>query len=380
MPDETESAGEVDPAEPLSGGDPERGVETAAPQSGTNAVRPSPTTFESTRELPAITEEDQGSPFSRGKTMLVGKPATARNVSAVAGSDGGGAGVAEPAARVAAAPRGRIRRFVRGPRVPWWHSVLPALGLALCLGCLWKLAGLGPVPTWWLGWKQPEIVGKGLVVIDPGHGGGDSGAVAQGVVEKDLNLDVGLRVGRTLRARGVDVRLTREDDHFVPLEDRVRFANALPGAVFVSIHFNDAAGEGKANPQASGIETYYCQQKLTAAEGGWRWAALLGRGKVAAPDARWAVQEGQTLAGCIQETLIAGTGAENRGTKERSLYVTHRVLGPAVLVEGGFVSHPGEARKLGDPTYRQVLAECIAEGIVKYLHAAQTAPVVAANP
>ena len=290
------------------------------------------------------------------------------------------ASAAQPTARVATPTRRRIRRFERGPRVPWWHSVLPALGLALCLGCLWRLMSSGPVPNWRFGWKPPEMVGKGLVVIDPGHGGGDSGAVAQGVVEKDLNLDVGLRVGRSLRARGIDVRLTREDDHFVPLEDRVQFANALPGAVFVSIHFNDAAGEGKANPQASGIETYYCQQKLTPTEGGWKWAALFGRGKMTVPDARWAVQEGQTLAGCIQGTLIAGTGAENRGIKERSLYVTHRVLGPAVLVEGGFVSHPGEARKLGDPTYRQVLAECIAEGIVKYLHAAQTAPPAAVSP
>ena len=271
-----------------------------------------------------------------------------------------------------------IRRFGRGPRVPWWRSVLPTIGLVLCVGCLWELIDTWQWPNWQPWWSRPEMVGKGLVVIDPGHGGEDSGAVAQGVVEKDLNLDVGMRVARALRTRSVDVRLTREDDHFVPLEDRVRFANALPGAVFVSIHFNDAAGEGKTNPQASGIETYYCEHKLTPAGGGWTWASLLGRGKATAPDARRAVQEGQTLAGCIQGTLIAGTGAENRGIKERSLYVTHRVLGPAVLVEGGFVSHPGEARRLGDPTYRQVLAESITEGIVKYLRAAQTAPVAAA--
>lgn len=217
-----------------------------------------------------------------------------------------------------------------------------------------------------------------VVIIDPGHGGGDTGAVAQGVVEKDLNLDVGQRVGRALQARGVAVRLTREDDHFVPLEDRVRFANKLPGAVFVSIHFNDASGNGQATGQASGIETYYCEHKLTPAEG-WSWASLLGRGKSGVPDARWAVHEGQTLADAIQGALIAGTRAENRGTKERSLYVTHRVLGPAVLVEGGFVSHPGEARRLGDPVYRQVLAECIAEGIVKYLHTPHPEPTLVAT-
>ena len=279
--------------------------------------------------------------------------------------------------RPAKSRRRHIRRFKKGPRVPWWRSVVPGLGMLLCVGCLYGLIGGGQWPNWEGRWTQPETVGKGLVVIDPGHGGEDSGAVAQGVVEKDLNLDVGMRVARALRARGVDVRLTREDDHFVPLEDRVRFANALPGAVFVSIHFNDAAGEGKTNPQASGIETFYCEHKLTPGGSPWTWAALLGRGQAPVPDPRWAVQEGQTLAGCIQGTLIAGTGAENRGIKERSLYVTHRVLGPAVLVEGGFVSHPGEARRLGDPVYRQVLAESIAEGIVKYLRGAQPSPAVA---
>ncbi len=215
------------------------------------------------------------------------------------------------------------------------------------------------------------------VVIDPGHGGEDSGAVAQGVVEKSLNLDVGLRVAALLRARGVEVRLTREDDHFVPLEDRVRLANALPGAVFVSIHFNDASGNGKAVGRASGIETYYCERKLIP-DSGWAWASLFG-GKGSALGAQnRAIREGQTLADCIQGSLIAGTAATDRGIKERSLYVTHRVMGPAVLVEGGFVSNPAEAHRLGDTAYRQKIAESLAGGIIKYLDAArQRAPLVA---
>ncbi len=215
------------------------------------------------------------------------------------------------------------------------------------------------------------------VIIDPGHGGGDSGAVAQGVVEKSLNLDVGLRVAQLLQARGVEVRLTREDDHFVPLEDRVQLANSLPGAVFVSIHFNDASGNGKAVGRASGIETYYCERKLTP-DSGWAWASLFG-GKGSAPGApNGAIREGQTLADCIQGSLIAGTAATDRGIKERSLYVTHRVMGPAVLVEGGFVSNPAEARRLGDTAYRQTIAEAIAAGIVKYLGTSrQRAPLVA---
>ena len=277
--------------------------------------------------------------------------------------------VAKPVAR-------RVQRFTRkAPPIPAWRLIVPTLGMALFAGCLWALVGTDVRWPNWRFWPGggAVVVGTGLVIIDPGHGGEDSGAVAQGVVEKDLNLDVGLRVGRALRVRGIGVRLTREDDRFVPLEERVRFANALPGAVFVSIHFNDAAGEGKTNAQASGIETYYCEHKLSPADG-WVWAALVGRNRVSVPDAGWAVREGQSLADCIQGALVAGTQAENRGIKERSLYVTHRVLGPAVLVEGGFVSHPGEARRLSDANYRQVLAESIAEGIVKYLRTAQPAP------
>ncbi len=271
------------------------------------------------------------------------------------------------------------RRFT-GPRPPIrWKRQWPALfGLALCVGCLWMLLGGGPLPGWHPTWPDRSRGQGGVaVIIDPGHGGEDSGAVAQGVVEKSLNLDVGLRVAQLLRMHGVEVRLTREDDHFVPLEDRVRLANALPGAVFVSIHFNDASGNGKAVGRASGIETYYCERKLTP-DSGWAWASLFG-GKGSALGAQnQAIRDGQTLADCIQGSLIAGTAATDRGIKERSLYVTHRVLGPAVLVEGGFVSNPTEAHRLGDAAYRQKIAESLAGGIMKYLNASrQGAPLVA---
>ena len=94
----------------------------------------------------------------------------------------------------------------------------------------------------------------------------------------------------------------------------------------------------------------------------------------------WAVREGQTLADTIQGSLINGTAAADRGIKERSLYVTRRVQGPAVLVEGGFVSHPAEARLLGDPAYRQKLADSVAAGILRYLalaHRPAAAPTIA---
>ena len=178
------------------------------------------------------------------------------------------------------------------------------------------------------------------------------------------------------------MRLTREDDHFVTLEDRVRMANALPGAIFVSIHFNDASGEARLS-RASGIETFYSENKeavppgldvgiaVRRGEGGARRRSAAGRA--------WAVREGQTLADTIQGSLIKGTAATDRGIKERGLYVTRRVLGPAVLVEGGFVSHPAEARLLGDPAYRQKLADSVAAGILRYLETARHRPPTAAT-
>ncbi len=209
------------------------------------------------------------------------------------------------------------------------------------------------------------------VVIDPGHGGGDSGAVAHGMAEKTLNLDVGQRVAGVLRAQGIGVHLTREDDHFISLGERVRQANALPGAIFVSIHFNDASGDGKTASRASGIETFYSDNK-EAAPPGWVWTSWFG-GTAASPagGTAWAVREGQTLADTIQGSLINGTAATDRGIKERGLFVTRRVMGPAVLVEGGFVSHAAEARLLGDPAYRQKLADSIAAGILRYLELAR---------
>ncbi len=278
-------------------------------------------------------------------------------------------------------PTNEARRFgVPRPSIRWGQQLPAVFGLALCLGCLWALMSGGQLPGWRPGWPG-AAGGDGIaVVIDPGHGGADSGAVAQSVVEKSLNLDVGLRVAQLLRARGVEVRLTRDDDHFVPLEDRVRMANALPNAVFVSIHFNDASGNGKAFSRASGIETYYCERKL-APDSGWAWAALPGSKGPAMPGAQnRAIREGQTLADCIQGSLIAGTAAADRGIKERSLYVTRRVQGPAVLVEGGFVSNPAEAHRLSESPYRQKIAESIAGGILKYLRGSRPrAPLVAAT-
>lgn len=256
-------------------------------------------------------------------------------------------------------------REKRSVRAGWLRQGVAAFGLATFIFCLVQVLSSGPLDfAGWFGRSRREA-GNVAVILDPGHGGADSGAVAQGVVEKDLNLDVAHRVAEALGERHVAVRLTREDDRFVPLPERVRMANQTPGAIFVSIHFNDSPS-GSA---ASGIETYYSQTRET----GLLWTSM-------SRSAEDCARESQRLADCIQGALVVETAAADRGIKERALYVTRRVLAPAVLVEGGFVSHPAEARRLGDPDYRQRLAKSMADGIFNYLsspaHSA-AAPAVA---
>jgi N-acetylmuramoyl-L-alanine amidase len=257
------------------------------------------------------------------------------------------------------------------PAVVRRRALGASLGLALFLVsiCLWPGGGgNGPAGT------PATSAGQVTVVLDPGHGGMDSGASAQGVVEKELTLDVATRVARLLAASGISSRLTRVDDRYVPLATRVRIANSLPGALFVSIHFNDAPPEGDST-RVSGIETFYSPAKDETTEGHWIWTSMFGvtNSTSTAPDPAEAVRKSALLADCIQRTLIESTSAADRGVKAAGLYVTRRVLGPAVLVEGGFVSHPREAHLLNETAYREQIAEAVAGGILRYLRAAPAA-------
>jgi N-acetylmuramoyl-L-alanine amidase len=258
------------------------------------------------------------------------------------------------------------------PSIARRRAVGAWLGLALFLVSinLWPGGGGGNGPG---GASSAPANGAGpvTVVLDPGHGGMDSGASAQGVVEKELTLDVATRVARLLAASGIRSRLTRVDDRYVPLATRVRIANSLPGALFVSIHFNDAPPEGRDAMRVSGIETFYSPAREEATAGHWIWTSMFGGTNAAAPDPAESVRKSALLADCIQRTLIEDTSAADRGVKAAGLYVTRRVLAPAVLVEGGFVSHPREAHLLNETAYRERIAEAVAGGILRYLRAAQ---------
>ncbi|MEN3370211.1 MAG: N-acetylmuramoyl-L-alanine amidase [Verrucomicrobiota bacterium] len=195
-----------------------------------------------------------------------------------------------------------------------------------------------------------------LVVIDPGHGGQDSGTMKAGMVEKELTLDVAHRVERLLQQRGLAVLLTRTDDTYIPLEGRVSLANDQPACVFVSIHFDEAT-----RAAATGVETYYAARQISIPERVASWLPFL---HPAASDST--IAESQSLAAFIQEALVAHTQAVNRGTKPQPFFVLTNVRHPAVLVEGGFLTNKEEVSKLGNGDYREQIAAAISDGVLRY--------------
>src|SRR5689334_24564119 len=196
-----------------------------------------------------------------------------------------------------------------------------------------------------------------VVILDPGHGGQDSGAMCGGVMEKDLTLDVARRIDRLLDAEGIATLMTRLGDTYVSLADRAAFGNRVSDSIFVSIHFNE---DNK--PVASGVETYYAAQQITA--GGptlAAWLPFFSRAPTNSPKA-----ESQGLAGFIQEALVARTRSVDRGTQAKQFFVIANVRSPAVLIEGGFITNRDELSKLASEEYRDQLAAAITDGILRY--------------
>ncbi len=208
--------------------------------------------------------------------------------------------------------------------------------------------------------------GAPLIAVDPGHGGGDTGAVgtlppgtptglptridpATGetkIYEKDVNLDVGNRVNAYLQARGYPTVMTRTQDlaggdrpyttEGADLQARVAVAQAAHADLFVSLH------ENALGATTTGTETYHFY---------------------------YANQGSRTLALLIHQRLIAGLGLPDRGVQSAGFYVLRKTTMPAVLVEGAFLTNPNEALLLADPTFRQRIADAVGGGIVAYAEA-----------
>jgi N-acetylmuramoyl-L-alanine amidase len=248
--------------------------------------------------------------------------------------------------------------FRRNPRPRTSErSLLAWLGLLLMAGSfVWLQVTAVPRSLTRLEPPPPPAAPFAVVVIDPGHGGQDSGTMKTGLVEKELTLDVAHRVERQLQARGLVTVLTRADDTYVSLQDRAAIANSQPESVFVSIHFDEA---GRA--AATGVETYYAAHPVSLPERVASWLPFLQRTSSEPPNL-----ESQSLATFIQESLVAHTQATNRGTRPQQFFVIANVRHPAVLVEGGFLTNKEEVIKLVNADYREQMAVGIAEGILQY--------------
>lgn len=208
--------------------------------------------------------------------------------------------------------------------------------------------------------------GYSLVVLDPGHGGSDRGAPIPGSAlgEKHLTLELARNVRDILARYQVRVVLTREDDSQVSLEERLRTAAAWKADLFVSLHFNSAAGAA-----ASGVETYFL------APAGFQSTAATSAGKndgiVHSGNRHDAAN--MVLGYSIQRALLKHIRADDRGVR-RARFVTLRDAPcSAALVEGGFLSNPAERKKLLTRSYRDDIARGVSEGIMAYLNAVKRA-------
>jgi N-acetylmuramoyl-L-alanine amidase len=172
-----------------------------------------------------------------------------------------------------------------------------------------------------------------VVVIDPGHGGKDVGAIGVGGIhEADIILSISQQVARILEQRGIQVVMTRDSDYFVDLAPRVVIAKRVDADVFVSIHANAIDNR----PDVNGLETYY-----------------FGNGAV--------------LARTIHNSILQSLDINNRGVRRARFFVLRNNPMPAVLVETGYVTSPSESRRLTDPAYQSQMAAAIARGILQYL-------------
>ena len=217
----------------------------------------------------------------------------------------------------------------------------------------------------------------GKIVIDAGHGGHDTGTIGpNGLMEKDLVLDVALKLGKILEDRlGAEVIYTRDDDTFIPLETRTAIANKEQADLFISIHANSSG-----DPAARGIETYYLNftSSPEALEVAARENAVSQKSihelqdlvkKIALKEK---IEESREFALDVQKSLYGGLvvkspGIHDRGVKKAPFIVLIGANMPSILAEISFVSNPTDERKLKTNEYRQRVADSLYRGIFKYV-------------
>jgi N-acetylmuramoyl-L-alanine amidase len=205
---------------------------------------------------------------------------------------------------------------------------------------------------------RPSYIRKPIlfdtVVLDAGHGAHDTGAKGPYGREKDYALDMVLRLEKELQARGFKTLLTRREDIFLTLGQRVEIANREKNAIFISMHFNSSGAK-----TANGIETYaLAPQGTSSTDGSSPWNSLL-TGNVR--DA-----ENIALATAVHAHVISELKSVDRGIKRARFNVLRGINKPAILFEGGFVTSPSEGKLINDPEHRQRIAVSIADAVVRF--------------
>jgi N-acetylmuramoyl-L-alanine amidase len=214
------------------------------------------------------------------------------------------------------------------------------------------------------------------VVIDPGHGGHDSGAVGKaGTMEKEVALAISKKVADGLREKGLEVVLTRDDDTFIRLEDRAKLANEAHGDLFISVHCNSAATH-----KLRGIETYTLNTsadrysiRLAARENASSEKGISDLQFILADLATKAnTEESSRLANAVQRSLVGGLskqydGIKDLGHKEALFYVLLGAKMPAILVETSFLSHAEDEKRLASERYQDEVAKNIVLGVEEFL-------------
>ena len=222
------------------------------------------------------------------------------------------------------------------------------------------------------------------IVIDPGHGGKDPGALGRSnLQEKGIVLSISHKLREVLTAKGYTVLMTHETDRFIPLKKRTEFATQHKADLFLSIHANAAESS-----RAKGIETYYlnvtstdkASEKIAARENansGYSIQELetLLDGLIRESKS----EDSKRLARHVQDTLVQNTGAVDRGVKHARFVVLIGTKVPAILIETGFVSNPVEGRKLATSVYQHKIAAAIAQGVDKFLGKTGETPFVKAR-
>ncbi len=215
---------------------------------------------------------------------------------------------------------------------------------------------------------------KMRIVVDAGHGGWDLGTVGRrGLLEKDLVLEIAQRLGKLLESRlGADVILTRNDDNYIPLDERAGMANQAQADLFISVHANYSD-----LPSARGVETYYTNffSAPNAKDLETRDKGTGARNATAATlspaDLHEKIEQSRRLAASVQRSLygtlsVQNPGLRDRGVKEASYVVLTETAMPGILAEVSFVSSPTDEQKLRSDGYREQIAEALYKGIARY--------------